>query len=129
MKKIICTFFLLLVSCEQPDITTYHRTSMIKVIVNPDDFYGERLELRGYLKADTNLRLYVDKERAKSGDMMSAVLIEDKSKKGKLLEKCGEKSVAVSGVLVNKQGRIQLQDIEKIIITEDNTTCWLKGGD
>ncbi len=102
---------------------------MIKVISNPNDFYGKKLEIKGYLKADTNLRLYVDKDRAHSGDMMSAVLVEDKSKKGKLLENCEERNVAVSGILENRRGRSRLQDIEKIVVTKDNTTCWLKGGD
>ncbi len=125
----ILIFLCLSIGCGQADDSIYSRVSMIKIITAPSNYYGKKIEVKGYLKSDINLHLYVDKDRAESGDYASAISIEDKSKKGQLVEKCEEKNVAISGVLVRGKVLSRLQEIEKIVVTADNSICWKKGGD
>ena len=123
--RIFIIVFLMTINSKASSST---QVSLINLISTPDRYEKVEIEAKGFLQFDGELLLYVDQDRAKNVDFMSAVLVQDKSTKNNLVEGCGGKYVSINGEVFVRSGRASIENVSKIFSLGDSSICWKPGG-
>lgn len=102
--------------------------SVIKLIVDPQEYVGKRVYVSGYFDMGIFSTLYPIKEYALHGDNRSYIRLVDASNDGSMTLQCSGKYVSFSGVVIIKHHQYMISDINEVFDVDNNKVCWARRG-
>lgn len=99
-------------------------TSLVKLLVAPDEFVGKKTIVTGYLQ-QFSLRLFVTEDLAAANDSQSSILIADPGSGSLANSSCTGHYVSVQGRLVELDpGAYALAEVDRVQIAKNGEACW-----
>ncbi len=100
--------------------------SVIKLIVDPQEYVGKRVYVSGYFDMGIFSALYPIKEYALHGDNRTYIRLVDASGDGSMTLQCSGKYVSFSGLVINKRHQYMISDIDEVFDVDNNKVCWAR---
>lgn len=116
----ILAFILAAGAAAEPDSDPTLVVPMVKLLVDPEGYVGQRISVFGY---SMGITLHLTEDHARYIDPVSQVWINDHTE-GEIYNDCGERYVRVEGRLERHQGTYILTDLSRVWDATNMKYCW-----
>jgi hypothetical protein len=105
-------------------------TSLVDLIVRPQELENRRIMVSGFLSRDANLYLYLTEDHAKLEDIASAVLVDSDGLVGLAANHCLERYVSAVGSFgKDAGGEYAILQLDEVLISSEawgKRSCWAR---
>ena len=99
--------------------------SFVRLLIEPEKYEGRRIDVLGYLAADS--RLYLTKDHASARDGMSSVMVSDTDQGEITSSSCVESYVRIRGRLEEADtSSFIIVDVDRVFQPTVGTECWAR---
>lgn len=118
-------------NAQQPDVQDATdrliSVSLVRLLVDPEEFIGQRVAAIGYLAFGGSLRLFLTKDHSEVFDITSSIRVADDTEDASLSQSsCLDHYVYLEGTLFVVEGALAVVDIERVLQSDDIVTCWAR---